>query len=85
MTKQMLNSGNCFSPSLSLTSLTLSASSQAKETSCKGAKEVKKKHKSPNQRNLDFLRKENYLKKKLESTSPTFICEEPVIFNCDHC
>ena len=86
ITKQMLTTGKPFSIRLSMPCFNYSASSQIKETPDQDAKQ--KKYKSPSQRNRDSLRKEKFLKQKLNPpTGPAAQAkdEDSVDFKCDQC
>ena len=83
ITKQMLNSGKPFSIRLSMSGFTYSASSHIKETPDQYAKN--KKYKSPSHTNCDYLRKQKFLRQKLDPQQCTEDSETDLTFKCDHC
>ena len=83
ITKQMLNSGKPFSLTLSMENFNFSASSNTMEAPWNVVK--KKKYKSPSQKNRDHIRKQNFLKHKLENPITKDNSEQPMMLSCDHC
>ena len=64
ITRKMLKTGNSFSLNLSIPNFNFSASSSKKKTPSGATK--KTKYKSPSQKKRDYLRKQIYLKQKLD-------------------
>ena len=83
LTQQMLNTGKSFSISLSMTNFSFSSSSQDKESPCQEVKKMQ--YKSPRQRKRDLIRKQNFIRKKLESPSLQINSEKQTMFDCEYC
>ena len=83
LTKQMLNSDKPFLIRLSMSAFTYSASSHIKETPDQDAKN--RKYKSPSQRNRDSLRRQKFLRQKLDPQKYTEDSETYLMFKRDHC
>ena len=78
ITRKMLKTGSSFSLKLSISNFNFSASS-TKEDILSDVK--KKKYKSPSQKKRDYVRKQNYLKQKLEVPNSKDESEKPDIMD----